>query len=88
MFYGKECPHCHIMMPRALKLAKERKIKIKKFEVWHNNKNAALMRSYALIIKPSCGGELGVPSFVDTESKRVLCGKTNYKTFKLWATKK
>ena len=72
MYFGKECPHCHVMLPLADKLAKEEKIKIIKLEVWHNNKNAAKMRKFRKLIEESCGGEFGVPTFIDEENRKVL----------------
>lgn len=86
-FYGRECPHCAAMSPLVEKLAKEENIEIKKLEVWHNEKNAKLMRSYAKMIEPACGGELGVPALVNPKTKRVLCGETSYNTLKSWAMK-
>lgn len=87
MFYGKECPHCHAMIPLVKKLEKETGIKFKKLEVWHNEENAAKMRRYADVIKPACDGALGVPTFIDLDSKKVLCGETSYYNLKLWAEK-
>jgi thiol-disulfide isomerase/thioredoxin len=88
MFYGQDCPHCHAMMPLVDKLEKELSIKIPRKEVWNDDKNAEKMRKYAHEINHACGGELGVPSFVNLENKTALCGETNYDNLKLWATKK
>ncbi len=88
MFYGNECPHCHAMLPLADKLCKEEKIKIEKLEVWHNNKNAEKMREFRSIITQACGGEFGVPAFIDEESKRAFCGEHPYSELKKWLREK
>lgn len=87
MFHGRECPHCNNMMPLVDKLEKETGIKLKKLEVWHNEKNADLMRSYREIIFQVCGGQLRTPTFLNTENHEVLCGEVEYKKLKEWATK-
>jgi len=63
MFWARECPHCKAMMPYVDKLEKETGIKLEKLEIWHNEKNADLMRSYRPIIAPKCGGQLRTPTF-------------------------
>lgn len=87
MFYGKECPHCKKMMPLVDKLENETNLTIERLEIWHNEKNADLMRSYHDVIKEKCGGQLRVPTFLDEETKDVFCGEVEYKTLKSWATK-
>ncbi|NQT79330.1 MAG: thioredoxin family protein [Candidatus Aminicenantes bacterium] len=87
MFYGRECPHCKKMMPLVDKLENETSVSIERLEIWHNEENADLMRSYKDVIKAKCGGQLGVPTFLDTETKDVFCGEVEYKTLKSWATK-
>jgi len=87
MFYGKECPHCKKMMPLVDKLENETNVAIERLEIWHNEKNADLMRSHGDIIKAKCGGQLRVPTFLDMETKDVFCGEAKYKTLKSWATK-
>ncbi len=87
MFHGKECPHCQVMMPLVDRLEKEEGIKIDKKEVWHNEKNADLMRSYRSIIEPKCGGQLRTPTFMNTETNDILCGELEYDKLKEWATR-
>jgi len=87
MFYGKECPHCKKMMPLVDKLENETNVAIERLEIWHNEKNADLMRSYGDVIKAKCGGQLRVPTFLDIETKDVFCGEVKYKTLKSWAIK-
>ncbi len=87
MFYGAECPHCHAMLPLAEKLEKEENVKIEKQEVWHNEKNAENMRKYKDIIIKACGGEFGVPAFIDPEKEEAFCGETSYEELKEWAKK-
>lgn len=87
MFYGKECPHCKKMHLVVDKLEKETKVSFEKLEVWHNEKNADMMRSFRDIISPKCGGQLRVPAFINTETKDVMCGEVEYNALKKWAAK-
>jgi thiol-disulfide isomerase/thioredoxin len=84
MFHGKECPHCKRMMPLVDKLISEEGAKIDKREVWHDEKNADLMRSYKDIIKAKCGGQLRVPTFLNTETKDLFCGEMEYEKLVKW----
>jgi len=45
------------------------------------------MRSYRDIITPKCGGQLRVPTFLNTEAKDVFCGEVEYEELVDWATK-
>lgn len=85
MFYARECPHCRAMMPLVEKLEKEEKISFEKLEVWHDEKNADLMRSYRSVIAPKCGGQLRTPTFFNPETNDVLCGEVPYEKLKDWA---
>ena len=55
MFHGRECPHCKKMMPLVEKLEQETPVRFEKLEVWHDEKNADLMRSFREAIAPKCG---------------------------------
>ena len=77
-FYGKECPHCIRLQP-VIDVLKEEGYKITQYEVWHNEKNAAKLEEYD---RGFCGG---VPFFVNTVSKRFLCGGGDAKTLRAWA---
>jgi thiol-disulfide isomerase/thioredoxin len=85
MFYARECPHCKNMMPIVDRLEKETGIKFEKLEVWHDEKNADLMRSYRPVIAPKCGGQLRTPTFFNPETEDVLCGEVEYEKLKKWA---
>jgi thiol-disulfide isomerase/thioredoxin len=87
MFHGRECPHCIVMMPLVDQLENETGVKVEKLEVWHNEKNADLMRSYRGIIAPKCGGQLRTPTFMNTETNDIMCGEVEYEELKSWATK-
>ncbi|PIO00379.1 hypothetical protein COT72_01585 [archaeon CG10_big_fil_rev_8_21_14_0_10_43_11] len=80
-YYGTECVHCKEMEPHIKKLEKETGLKITKKEVWHDEKNA---REFHESDKGRCGG---VPFFYNENTTEYLCGSTDYKTFKAWATK-
>lgn len=84
MYYGKECPHCHAMLPMVDKIKQEEDIEIEKKEVWHDEKNADEMRSNEDIISPACGGDIGVPCFISKKTKKALCGEVSYEEFKDW----
>jgi len=87
MFWARECPHCKHMMPLVNQLGKEENIVFEKLEIWHNEENADLMRSYRDIIAPKCGGQLRTPTFLNTDTKDALCGEVEYETLKEWASK-
>ncbi len=78
-FYGETCPHCVEMKPLVEKLEKELDIKVDAKEVWENEDNAKEQEKYD---KGLCGG---VPFFFNTESKKYLCGSTDYDSLKAWA---
>lgn len=87
MFHGQECPHCKKMHPLVDKLEKETGVSVERLEVWHNDKNADLMRSKRDIISPHCGGQLRVPTFLNSDTGEVMCGEVEYNQLKSWATK-
>lgn len=87
MFHARECPHCRVMMPHVDRLEKEEKVKFERLEVWHDEKNADLMRSYRPVIAPKCGGQLRTPTFFCPETSDVLCGEVPYDKLKDWALK-
>ena len=85
-FYGIECPHCVTMEIIVDKLISEG-FNIKKLEVWHNENNANEMRKYAKIITEASGGDLAVPTFLDKENERAICGEMSYEDLKQWINK-
>jgi len=87
MFHGRECPHCRAMMPLIDRLEAEEGIALEKHEVWHDEKNADLMRSYRSILDPRCEGQLRVPAFINAETQEAMCGEVDYGTLKAWAGK-
>ena len=84
MFYGDECVYCHKMMPIVEQLEKELSVTIQKLEVWHNEGNASRMSEYETILREACGGGIGVPNFINTTTKKALCGYVPYDEFKKW----
>ena len=84
MFWGRECPHCHIMMKFVERLEKEENVRFEKLEVWHNQENAKKMRSLSKVIKPACGGDLGTPTFYDPLGGTALCGEKPYEELREW----
>ena len=87
MFHGQECPHCQRMFPLVDQLEQETGLTVERLEVWHNDKNADLMRSKKDVITPHCGGQLRVPTFLNSETSEVICGEVEYNKLKSWATK-
>jgi thiol-disulfide isomerase/thioredoxin len=87
MFHGGECPHCKRMMPLVEKLEQETGVLFDKREVWHEEKNADLMRSYRPILAAKCGGQLKVPAFLNPEAGDAVCGEMDYEKLKGWALK-
>ena len=78
-FYGTECPHCIRLRPLLERLEKEEGVKIERYEVWHDDKNAAMMEKYA---KDRCEG---VPFLFNTETQDSVCGEAEYDMLKKWA---
>lgn len=87
MFWARECPHCQNMIPLVDKLEEKTDVKLERLEIWHNEKNADLMRSFKDVIAPKCGGQLRTPTFFDTETNDVICGEVEYEKLKEWALK-
>jgi thiol-disulfide isomerase/thioredoxin len=83
MFHGQECPHCRVMHPIVDQLISEG-FNIEKLEVWHNENNANKMRGFSEIITEASGGDLAVPTFLDEENKRAICGEMSYEDLKKW----
>lgn len=78
-FYGKECPHCLAIAPLIEKLKKNAGVAIEQYEVWHNEENAKKLKEYDKI---ECGG---VPFFINTDTKKAICGETTYEDLEKWA---
>ncbi len=85
MFWARECPHCRNMLPLVERLEKETGIELEKLEVWHNEDNANLMRSYRNILAPKCGGQLRTPTFFNPMTSDVICGEVEYEKLREWA---
>lgn len=79
MFFGTECTHCHEMDPLVDRLEKEENVKVDRLEVWHDSKNAKLLKEYD---KDFCGG---VPFFMNTKTGKWICGEAEYGELKNWA---
>lgn len=82
MFYGKECVHCHEMLPLIEKLEKEKKLKVEKLEIWHDSKNKAIYDKLNTGIKCT-----GVPYFYNKKTKAYICGAASYENLKKIAGK-
>lgn len=61
-FYGRECPHCKKIEPEIESLVKSNpRLELKKYEVWYNKDNRALLMRMA----KECGKSAqGVPTVV------------------------
>lgn len=79
MFYGDGCPHCETMEPLVTRLEKEKRVAVRRLEVWNSHKNAAAQDKYD---KGICGG---VPFFVNTTTHATLCGAASYRHLVAWA---
>ncbi len=78
-FYGTECTFCKKMEPLVQRLEEECNVKLKRLEVWHNEKNAQLLQQ---LDQGSCGG---VPFFFNKKTGRKICGAASYEQLKAWA---
>jgi hypothetical protein len=76
------------MMPLVEKLEQETGVRFDKHEIWHDEKNQDLMRSYQPIIAPKCGGNLKVPAFINLDANDAVCGEMDYEKLKDWALKR
>ena len=79
MFYGKECRHCHELMPVVEKVEEEQGVSVKKLEVWHNSENRKLFEGFD---KGKCGG---VPFLYNKKTGKSICGEGSYDDLKNWA---
>ena len=77
-FYGDLCPHCLLMAPLVDDLKNEG-FTVEQLEVWSDDKNAKRLTE---MDQGMCGG---VPFFFNTETKKFICGSTDYETLKAWA---
>ncbi len=90
LFYGKECPHCEAEQQFLKTLEKQygENIKIKKYEVWHNEKNDQLLKKVRKALGDNNNGVpytvIGTYDFTgfndDTADKIRDLVKTNIKT--------
>ncbi|MFA6048768.1 MAG: hypothetical protein WC792_02365 [Candidatus Micrarchaeia archaeon] len=87
-FWGRECPHCAAMAPLVERLKKEENVEIDQLEVWHDEKNQEEMRKHEALFNQACGGFMGTPAFLNSETGEALCGEQDYAALKKWATKK
>ena len=55
MFHGRECPHCHVMMPLVDRLEQEEGIKLEKKEIWHNREMQILCGPSGMSSNPTAG---------------------------------
>jgi thiol-disulfide isomerase/thioredoxin len=78
-FYGTECVHCRFMNPLIERMEAETGLKVKKMEVWHNERNAQLLQQ---IDRDYCGG---VPFFFNIKTGKWICGSASYEQLKEWA---
>lgn len=67
------------MHPLIERLQKELGVEVKKYETWHDEKNAELMKKYD---KGHCGG---VPFFYNDATEKWICGEVSYEELKKWA---
>ncbi len=86
-FYGRECPHCKALHPVVDKFSQDTGIEITQLEVWHDDKNAQLMRKYGKALTEACGGSLGVPAFYNEKTGKAICGaRIDASKLQKWAT--
>lgn len=78
--------HCKRTRPIVEQFKVETGIEITELEVWHNDKNAQLLRKYGSVISKACGGELGVPSFYNERNGKAICGIITIDQLKAWAS--
>lgn len=67
-YWGDGCPHCKIVADFMETWSGKDKIKLTKFEVWNNTKNAAQMNDRAKVCNV-VRTQMGVPFLVTPEGK-------------------
>lgn len=82
-FYGEDCGFCKQMAPLVEKLESELGVKVERLETWKNDENAKKLQE--MDEQYNGGSCKGVPFFVNTESKKVICGATTYEHLRDWA---
>lgn len=78
LFYGEECDGCQRVLKEVEKLLSEG-IRITLKEVWHNKENMKLVEE---LDTEKCDG---VPFFINTVTKKTICGAAPYEIIKAWA---
>mgnify|MGYP001617680527 FL=1 len=78
-FFGTECPHCLNMKPIVEQLKSEG-VQVESYEVWHNDDNAYKLKQFD---EGHCGG---VPFFINTNTKKWICGEATLDEVKAIAT--
>jgi thiol-disulfide isomerase/thioredoxin len=74
-FYGDGCLHCKNMEPVVAQVEQELGMNITMYEVWFNEANREVFFQYRDIAAPACGGDLGVPAFVNLRTQKAICGE-------------
>ncbi len=85
-FYGAECPHCQTMEPIVAQVEQDLGFNVTKYEVWHDDANREIFMQYTDIVSPACGGSLGVPAFVNTKTRKAVCGEMTAEQLKAFVT--
>jgi len=79
-FYGKECPYCAELSKSLDVLEEKEGIKVKRYEVWHNASNLAIMMKYA------DGRCSAVPFLFNKKTGKYFCGLVkSYEKLLNWA---
>lgn len=78
LFYGEECDGCKQVLKEVQKLSEEG-ISITLKEVWHNKEN---MTQVEALDTEKCDG---VPFFINTKTKKTICGAAPLDVIKAWA---
>ncbi len=75
LYYGSECPHCHVVLDYISSNEIDKKIKIDSKEVYHNNTNQTEMVKLAQVCPEivDSSGNIGVPlAFFIKDQKCIL----------------
>jgi len=78
MFYDKSCLDSEMIMPLIKRINErpDKEFEIELHEVWKDEDSKKLHKKYSQLLKRECGRDSVIPSFLDIEGNRALCGPT------------
>jgi thiol-disulfide isomerase/thioredoxin len=79
MFYSDNCEPCAVVDPLVKRLERELNVKVRRLEVWSDQKNRKTLEKYA--------GFSAVPFFYNEATGKKITGEADYRELVEWAKK-